>query len=91
MSLTLTLTIVAMNLIKPSRALYLEVVLSIMNINELNFSISPNCQLTSLGSVSCPMGGLGYVTLMNLISGLLLKHWPLGLGLRGMGKGVECS
>ena len=25
--------------------------------------------------------------LMNLISGLLLKHWPLGLELRGMGKG----
>ena len=27
------------------------------------------------------------LTLMNPISGLLLKHWPLGLGLRGMGKG----
>ena len=25
-------------------------------------------------------------TLVNLISGLLLKDWPLGLGLRGMGK-----
>jgi len=32
-----------------------------MNINELTFSISQNCQLTSLGSVSCPMGGLGCV------------------------------
>ena len=31
------------------------------------------------------------VTLMNLISGLLLKHWPLGLGLRGMDKGIEYS
>ena len=29
------------------------------------------------------------LTLMNLISGLLLKHWPLGLGLRGMGRCVE--
>ena len=29
------------------------------------------------------------LTLMNLISVLLLKHWPLGLGLRGMG--VEYS
>ena len=29
------------------------------------------------------------LTLMNPISGLLLKHWPLGLGLRGMGKDVE--
>jgi len=28
---------------------------------------------------------------MNLISGLLLKDWPLGLGLRGMGKDVEYS
>ena len=27
------------------------------------------------------------LTLMNLISGLLLKDWLLGLGLRGMGKG----
>ena len=31
------------------------------------------------------------LTLMNLISGLWSKHWPLGLGLRGMGKGVEYS
>ena len=31
------------------------------------------------------------LALMNLISGLLLKRWPLGLGLRGMGKGVEYS
>ena len=31
------------------------------------------------------------LTLMNLISGLLLKHWLLGLGLRGMGKDVEYS
>ena len=31
------------------------------------------------------------LTLMNLISGLLLKHLLLGLGLRGMGKGVACS
>ena len=28
-------------------------------------------------------------TLMNLISGLLLKDWPLGLGLRRIGKDVE--
>ena len=27
------------------------------------------------------------LTLMNLISGLLLKDWSLGLGLSGMGKG----
>ena len=31
------------------------------------------------------------LTLMNLISGLLLKDWPLGLGLRRIGKDVEYS
>ena len=31
------------------------------------------------------------LTLMNLISGLLLKDWSLSLRLRGMGKGVEYS
>ena len=30
-------------------------------------------------------------TLMNLISGLLLKEWLLGLGLRGMVRDVEYS
>ena len=58
-----------------------------MKINELAFTISQNCQLTSLDSVSYPMGGLGYVDSHELISGLLLKDWPLGLGLRGMDKG----
>ena len=29
------------------------------------------------------------LALMNLISGLLLKRWPISLGLGGMGKGVE--
>ena len=55
----------------PSRVLQLEVVLSNHEINELIFSISQNCQLTSLGSVSCPMGvsGLGS---MNLIKDVTL-------------------
>ena len=54
MSLTLTLIIVAMNLIKTQQ-------IRVMIINKLAFTISQNCQLTSLASVSCPMGGLGYV------------------------------
>ena len=37
----------------------MEVVLPFMNIKKLTFSISQNCQLTSPGSHSCPMGGLG--------------------------------
>ena len=35
------------------------------------------------------MGQLGYVDSHESISGLRLKHWPLGLELRGMGKDVE--
>jgi len=35
--------------------------LRLTSINQLAFSVSQNCQLTSLGSVSCPMGGLGCV------------------------------
>ena len=56
--------------------------------DNLVFTISQNCQLTSLDSANCPMEGLGYVDSHELISGLLLKHWPVGLGLRGMGR--EC-
>ena len=47
LTLTLTLIIVAMNLIKTQQS-------------AAAFHYQ-NCQLTSLGSVSCPMGRLGYV------------------------------
>ena len=87
LNLTLTLIIVAMNLIKAQRSAKTKWFCPFINTNELAFTISQNCQWASLGSVSCPMGGLGYVDSHESINGLLLKNWLLDLRLRGMGKG----
>ena len=46
-----------------------------MYLSELHMNIPGFSQLSN-----------GMLTLMNPIMGLLLKHWQLGLGLRGMCK-----
>ena len=62
-----------------------------MNINKLTFSISQNCQLTSLGSVSCPMGGLGYVDSHESHYWSSVEILAAWLGVERNGKGVEYS
>ena len=60
--------------------------LTLAPINKLAFTISQNCQWMSWVQSAVQWEGWGVLTLMNLISGLLLKHWPLGLEVR-MDKG----